>query len=300
MIEHIIIAQAESRLDKFLSETIVDLSRTQGASLAESGNCTVNDRPIGKNYKVKLGDVVKVTIPEPESIDILPENIPLDVHYEDDYVVVVNKPRGMVVHPAHGHHTGTLVNALMWHYNCQLSTVNCQLPTRPGIVHRIDKDTSGLLLVAKNDMAHLSLAKQLKEHSMLREYEAVVHGSVKQNGTVNAPIGRSVSDRKKMCVTDKNSREAVTHYEVIANYGNYTHIRVRLKTGRTHQIRVHMAYIGHSVAGDSVYGNGKPAFLNGQCLHAKKLGFAHPSSGEYVEFESELPGYFTEFLEGIE
>jgi len=243
-----------------------------------------------------------LNVPEPEPAVFLPENIPLNICHEDDSLIVVNKPKGMVVHPASGIYTGTLVNVLMFHCGGSLSGINGVI--RPGIVHRIDKDTSGLLVAAKNDAAHLSLAEQLKEHTMTREYEAVVHGRLKaETGTVNAPIGRSVSDRKKMCVTTKNAREAVTHYEVIGWYDSFTHLRLRLETGRTHQIRVHMAYIGHPVAGDFVYGNRKACKLSelfgldSQCLHARKLGFVHPKSGEYVEYNSELPEYFLKVLE---
>ncbi|MCL2071786.1 MAG: RluA family pseudouridine synthase [Oscillospiraceae bacterium] len=311
----------DKRLDKFLSENIEEMTRTRLTALIDRGDCTVYQwgelqnggiqrdggfvSPIkpAKNYKMKPGDEAKITVPvaEPAELDeALPENIPLDIVYEDSDVIVVNKPRGMVVHPSNGHQSGTLVNALMHHCKT-LSAVNCQLYHRPGIVHRLDKDTSGLIVIAKNDVAHLSLAEQLKNRTKVREYEAVVHGRVKQqSGEVNAPIGRSVSDRKKMCVTVKNSREAVTRYEVIADYGQFTHLRLKLCTGRTHQIRVHMAYMGHSVAGDAVYGNGKPQFLNGQCLHAVKLGFVHPGTGEYVEFESRLPEYFTDFLRNLQ
>jgi 23S rRNA pseudouridine1911/1915/1917 synthase len=276
------------RMDKYLSDIYEDLTRTRAAKLIESGNCTVNGVVVSsKKYIVTQGDEIAVNIPEPEPIDVLPEDIPLDIPYEDDDVIVVNKSRGMVVHPAPGHCTGTLVNALMWYCNCQLP--------RAGIVHRIDKDTSGLIAIAKNDRAHLSLSGQLKKRAVLREYEAVVHGQVKQPGTVDAPIGRSVSDRKKMCVTSKNSREAVTFYEIIENYNQFTHLQLKLHTGRTHQIRVHMAYIGHPVAGDSVYGRGK----GGQILHARKLGFVHPKTEKYIEVVSELPDYFTQFLKQL-
>ncbi|MCL2633577.1 MAG: RluA family pseudouridine synthase [Oscillospiraceae bacterium] len=282
------------RLDKWLSEN-ENISRNAAVALIESGNCTVNGIVItSKKYIVQENDDVILTIPEPEPINILAENIPLDIRYEDEELLIVCKPRGMVVHPAPGHCSGTLVNALMWHYDSQLY--------RAGIVHRIDKDTSGLLIIAKTDKSHTALSEQLAEHAILREYEAVVHGNVKQGGVINAPIGRSTSDRKKMCVVldkNRNSREAITHYEVVETYGNYSHLRIKLQTGRTHQIRVHMAYRGHPVAGDCTYGNSKPASLNGQCLHAKKLGFTHPKSGEYIEIDSELPEYFTEFLTEI-
>ncbi|MCL1832553.1 MAG: RluA family pseudouridine synthase, partial [Oscillospiraceae bacterium] len=247
---------------------------------------------------VRAGDVITVEIPAEKLADILPQDIPLDVRYEDDYVIIVNKPQGMVVHPAAGNFNGTLVNALMWRYADSLSGINGVI--RPGIVHRLDKDTSGLLVIAKNDTAHLALAEQFKARSVLKVYEAIVCGKVKADGVVNAPIGRSASDRKKMCVMSKgNSREAVTHYEVVAQYDKYTHIRVKLVTGRTHQIRVHMASIGHSIAGDTVYGKAL-SNLSGQCLHAKKLGFIHPQSGERMEIDSELPHYFVDFLSFLE
>lgn len=286
------------RIDKSLADmSDGELTRSFAAKLIDDGGCIVNGKAVAKNYKLKAGDSVSAVIPDPQETDILPENIPLDIVYEDVDLLVVNKPKGMVVHPAHGHYSGTLVNALMYHCGDSLSGINGEL--RPGIVHRIDMNTSGLLIVAKSDAAHKGLAEQIKAHSFSREYEAVVCGSVKENGTVNAPIGRSKTDRKKMCVTTENSREAVTHYSVIENCGNYTHLRLKLETGRTHQIRVHMAYIGHPVAGDDVYGNGKPASLCGQCLHAKHIGFVHPITGEWLEFESELPEYFTKFLKSL-
>ncbi len=289
--------ESGARLDKFVSEqTEGEITRSAVVKLIEDGNCTVNGKQVQKNYKLKAGDKVTVEIPEAVEVDILPENIPLDIVYEDNDLLVVNKPKGMVVHPAPGHYSGTLVNALMYHCKDSLSGINGEI--RPGIVHRIDKDTSGLLIVAKNDTAHKGLAEQIKEHSFTREYEAVVNGAVKEDGIVNAPIGRHKTDRKKMCVTTENSREAVTHYFVIERFTDSTHLRLRLETGRTHQIRVHMAYIGHSVAGDEVYGNGKPKSLMGQCLHAKKIGFVHPATKEYMEFDSELPEYFKKFLNG--
>ncbi|MGN0597684.1 MAG: RluA family pseudouridine synthase [Ruminiclostridium sp.] len=293
------IAEASGeRLDKFLAEAVGEaLTRTAAANYIESGAALVNGKTAAKNYKVKAGDNVVLEIPEAVEIDIQPENIPLDIVYEDKDLLVVNKPKGMVVHPAPGHYSGTLVNALMYHCKDSLSGINGEI--RPGIVHRIDKDTSGLLMVAKNDFAHQGLAAQIKEHSFTREYECVVNGAVKEDGTVNAPIGRHKTDRKKMCVTDLNSREAVTHYKVIENLGNYTHLKCILETGRTHQIRVHMSYMGHPIAGDEVYGNGKPKWLCGQCLHAKKIGFVHPSTGEYMEFDSDLPDYFNKFITSI-
>mgnify|MGYP002624909306 CR=1 FL=1 len=291
--------QSGERLDKFLSDSgETGLTRTAAARLIENGSCTVNGLNVQKNYKLREGDRVILNIPEPECVDILPENIPLEIVYEDNDLLVVNKPKGMVVHPAAGHFSGTPDIALMHHCGESLSGINGEI--RPGIVHRIDKDTSGLLIVAKNDFAHRGLAEQIKVHSFTREYEAVVTGGIKEDGTVNAPIGRSKADRKKMCVTNENSKEAVTHYHILGNLSGYTHLRLRLETGRTHQIRVHMAYIGHPVAGDEVYGNGKPKWLCGQCLHARKIGFIHPVSGEYMEFESELPEYFVKFLKSIE
>lgn len=290
--------QGYERLDKFISENMsAELTRTAAARLIEDGSCTVNGKTVQKNYKLRVGDRISLIIPEPEAVDILPENIPLEIVYEDNDLLVVNKPKGMVVHPAAGHSSGTLVNALMYRCGDSLSGINGEI--RPGIVHRIDKATSGLLIVAKNDFAHNGLAEQIRVHSFTREYEAVVTGTIKEDGTVNAPIGRHKIDRKKMCVTNENSKQAVTHYHVLENMAGYTHLRLRLETGRTHQIRVHMAYIGHPVAGDEVYGNGKPKSLGGQCLHARKIGFVHPVSGEYMEFESELPEYFTKFLKSI-
>lgn len=283
------------RIDKAVSEN-TRLTRSSAQKLIEQNAVLVNDAPVKANYKVKLNDTVKVNVPELKSIETTPENIPLEIVYEDDWLLVVNKPKGMVVHPAAGNYSGTLVNALLYHCKDSLSGINGEI--RPGIVHRIDKNTSGLLIVAKNDAAHIKLAQQIKEHSFTREYEAVVHGKFKnEKGTVDLPIGRHNTDRKKMAVTNKNSRNAVTHYEVIKQYEKYTHIKLRLETGRTHQIRVHMAYIGHPVAGDDVYGKkNTDKELCGQCLHAKKIGFIHPKTGEYMEFDSELPEYFRNFL----
>lgn len=292
-----IYGDGENRLDKLISDNS-ELSRSAAAKLIERGLVTVNGKNADKKTVLKIGEIAVVEIPEPEARDILPENIPLDIVYEDDDLLVVNKPKGMVVHPAAGHFSGTLVNALMFHCKDSLSGINGEI--RPGIVHRIDKDTSGLLIVAKNDFAHIGLSEQIKAHSFTREYQTVVCGNIKQDGTVNAPIGRHKLDRKKMCVTAENSREAVTHYFVLENFAGYTHLRVQLETGRTHQIRVHLSYIGHPVAGDEVYGNGKPKWLGGQCLHAKKIGFVHPRTGEYLEFDSELPDYFKKFLKEIE
>lgn len=288
------------RLDKVLAERLPDLTRTAIQRLLEEELVLINGKPAAKNRKGRAGDSVAVRIPDPEPLCLQAENVPLDIVYEDDDLLVVNKPQGMVVHPAPGNYQGTLVNALLAHCGTSLSGINGVI--RPGIVHRIDKDTSGLLMVAKNDFAHQGLARQIKEHSFRREYEAVVAGRMKQeSGVVNAPIGRHPIDRKKMAVTEKNSKEAVTYFRVIAEYPGYTHIRLRLETGRTHQIRVHMAYLGHPVAGDPVYGPQKPDLgLKGQCLHARLIGFVHPRDGRYLEFESPLPDYFARFLIKLE
>ena len=293
------VATAGERLDAFVSENSL-VSRSRAVKLIEEENVTVNEKIVTKNYKLKIGDVVKVIIPEAIPVQIKAENIPLDIVYEDEHLLVVNKPKGMVVHPAAGNWEGTLVNALMYHCADSLSGINGVM--RPGIVHRIDKDTSGLLMVAKNDEAHNFLAEQIKEHSFYREYEAIVYGDIKTDkGRIDAPIGRHPVNRKQMTVTDKNSKQAVTHFEVIQRLNGFTHIKCRLETGRTHQIRVHMSYIGHSVAGDEVYGPRKVIKeLNGQCLHAKKLGFIHPKTREYMEFNSDLPDYFTKFKKGLE
>lgn len=297
MTEHKLICNENGiRLDKFISVADVGLSRSAAVNLIENSGVTVNKKQVDKKYKLSDGDIVVLQIPDPVPYEAKAENIPLDIVYEDDYLLVVNKPKGMVVHPAVGNYEGTLVNALLYHCGDSLSGINGVL--RPGIVHRIDKDTSGLLIVAKNDFAHAHLAKQIKDHSFTREYEAVVFGNLKDDeGTVDAPIGRNPNDRKKMCVTAKNSKNAVTHYSVIRRYKGYTHIKCILETGRTHQIRVHMSYLGHPVAGDTVYGvkNEKVSFV-GQCLHARKIGFIHPKTEEYLEFSSQLPDYFTEFL----
>lgn len=287
------------RIDKYITASVEDITRSAVQNLINEGNVSVNDKRIDKNYKLRKGDVIAVNIPDPVELNIVAENIPLDIVYEDADLLVVNKPKGMVVHPAAGNYTGTLVNALMYHCGDSLSGINGIL--RPGIVHRIDKDTSGLLIVAKSDKAHKGLAEQIKQHSFTREYEAVVIGNIRDDvGKIDAPIGRHPIDRKKMTVTDKNSKNAVTHYTVINRFSGFTHLRLRLETGRTHQIRVHMAYLGHPVAGDTVYGASKDKYsLGGQCLHARKIGFIHPITGEYMEFTSDLPQYFKEFLKKI-
>lgn len=285
------------RLDKWLAAEDIGLTRTALQNLIESGNIIVNGKPVQKNYKQRSGDRIEVNIPEPEPLRVDAENIPLDIVYEDSSLLVVNKPKGMVVHPAPGNYTGTLVNALLYHCGDSLSGINGII--RPGIVHRIDKNTSGLLIVAKNDTAHAGLSEQIKAHSFTREYEAVACGRFREEqGSIDAPIGRHHTDRKKMCVTDRNSKNAVTHYRVIEQFDKYAHLRLRLETGRTHQIRVHLSYIGHPVLGDDVYG--KPfKGIDGQCLHAKKIGFVHPITGEYMEFDSELPDYFKEILRKV-
>ena len=284
------------RLDRFLSQSVPDLTRSAAEKWIAQGLAAKDGRPLEKSYRCAEGDVIEVHIPDPVPLRVEPEEVPLDIAYEDGDLLVVNKPRGMVVHPAAGHADGTLVNALLAHCGDSLSGINGVL--RPGILHRIDKDTSGLLIVAKNDFAHRSLAAQIKEHSFTRIYEAVVHGTVRDDGgTVDAPIGRHPTDRKKMAVTDRNSKNAVTHYQVVARYRGFTHVRLKLETGRTHQIRVHMAYLGHPVAGDPVYGPRRPVpGLNGQCLHARVIGFRHPRDGRYLEITSDLPAYFTDFL----
>ncbi len=300
MTEHTLVCEESSiRIDKFVSDNISDLSRSSAVNLIEKGSITVNGKAVNKNYKLKSGDSVCVCIPNPVEYEAKAENIPLDIVYEDEYLLVVNKPKGMVVHPAAGNYDGTLVNALLYHCKDSLSGINGVM--RPGIVHRIDKDTSGLLIVAKNDFAHTHLAQQIKEHSFTREYQTIVFGNLKDDcGTVDAPIGRNPNDRKKMCVISKNSKNAVTHFSVIERYKGYTHLKCRLETGRTHQIRVHMAYIGHPVSGDMVYGVKKEKVdFVGQCLHAGKIGFIHPKTEEYMEFTSQLPEYFSNYLEKL-
>ena len=287
-----------SRIDVIVAE-IADVTRSFAAKLIADGNVFLNLLEASKNTKVKTGDCVKIIVPDPVEDKVEPQNIPLDIIYEDNDLLVVNKSKGMVVHPAAGQRENTLVSALLYHCGNSLSGIGGVV--RPGIVHRIDKNTSGLLIVAKNDNAHNFLAAQIKEHSFTREYEAVVYGNVKKDsGTVNAPIGRHPTKRKQMAVTPIASRDATTHYRVISRLNGFTHIALRLETGRTHQIRVHMSYIGHAVAGDEVYGPRKVIKkLGGQCLHARKIGFIHPTTKEYMEFTSELPEYFTTFLEEI-
>lgn len=287
---------AGERLDKWISTQVEGVSRSAAQKFCEEGLVEAAGKALSKNYKLRGGEALCLTIPDPVELDVTPEDIPLDIVYEDASLLVVNKPKGMVVHPAYGNLNHTLVNALLYHCKGQLSGINGVI--RPGIVHRIDKDTSGLLVVAKDDQAHSSLAAQIKEHSFDRFYHAVVYGNLKEDsGTVHQPIGRHPTDRKKMAVTDKNSRDAVTHFEVVERYQGFTHVRLKLETGRTHQIRVHMAYIGHPVAGDPVYGPRKViSSLEGQCLHAKTIAFLHPKTGELLSFDSPLPGYFTRFL----
>ena len=287
---------AGTRVDKLLADSMDGFTRSGIQHLLSEGNVTCGAKPITKNYKCREGDEIRVFVPDAKPLDVEAQDIPLDIVYEDEYLLVVNKPKGMVVHPANGNYDGTLVNALMHHCGDSLSGINGVI--RPGIVHRIDKDTSGLLIVAKTDAAHIGLAEQIKEHSFTRAYEAVVYGNIKDDeGTICQPIGRNPKDRKKMAVVYTNSKPATTHYKVLRRFGNFTHIRCVLETGRTHQIRVHMAFIGHPIAGDSVYGPKKVITeLNGQCLHAKQIGFVHPITKEYMEFESDLPEYFTKFL----
>lgn len=287
------------RIDRFLSKDLENLSRSYLQKLLKDGDIIVNGKVVKANYKVSQGDEIQVSIPEPETPDILPENIPLDILYEDDDILVVNKPKGMVVHPAPGHYSHTLVNAVMYHCGERLSGINGVL--RPGIVHRIDMDTTGSLLICKNDHAHQILAEELKEHSITRRYHAIVHGNIKEDtGTVNAPIGRHPVDRKKMSTKAPNGRHAVTHYKVLERFGDYTYIECELETGRTHQIRVHMSSIGHPILGDTVYGPTKcPYKLQGQTLHAKILGITHPTTGEYMEFDAPLPEYFSDLLQRL-
>lgn len=289
---------AGDRIDRLLAEQFEGLSRSFLQKLFKSGDVSVNGRTVKPSYKAAAGDAVSLMVPEAIEPEILPEDIPLDILYEDHDVILVNKPKGMVVHPAAGHYSGTLVNALMYHCKDDLSGINGVL--RPGIVHRIDMDTTGVIIACKNDLAHASIADQLKEHTITRRYEAIVHGVLKSDsGTVDAPIARNPKDRKKMCVAarDSDGKRAVTHYRVLNRFKNYTHIECRLETGRTHQIRVHMAYIGYPLLGDVLYDSAKcPYKLQGQTLHAGVLGFIHPRTGEYMEFSAPRPAYFEKLL----
>ena len=287
---------AGDRIDKFISGQCEELSRSYIQKLLKSGEVYVGQKAVKPSYKVTEGDMISFEVPEAVELEIVPEDIPLDIVYEDHDVILVNKPKGMVVHPAAGHYTGTLVNALMFHCKDDLSGINGVL--RPGIVHRIDMDTTGILIVCKNDLSHTSIAEQLKEHSITRRYQAIVHGVLKDDeGTIDAPVGRHPQDRKKMCINHQNGKHAVTHYRVLNRFKNFTHIECRLETGRTHQIRVHMASLNHPLLGDAVYGPAKcPYKLQGQTLHAGILGFVHPRTGEYMEFEAPLPEYFQKLL----
>lgn len=291
------IEKGGERIDKYLSEQLEDMTRSHIQKLIKENMVRVNGMAVKSNFKLSASDQIEVEIPELKEPDILPENIPLDILYEDQDILVVNKPKGMVVHPAPGHYTGTLVNAIMYHCKDNLSGINGVL--RPGIVHRIDMDTTGSLLICKNDRAHQTLAEQLKEHSITRKYHAIVHGRLKEDeGTIDKPIGRHPIDRKKMSVHCTNGREAITHYRVLKRFQQFTYIECQLETGRTHQIRVHMSSIGHPILGDQIYGPAKcPYKLQGQTLHAKVLGITHPITGEYMEFDAPLPDYFQALLE---
>lgn len=286
------------RVDTYIVDEITDISRSSVQKLIVKGNVTVNDKVVKQNYKVRIGDIIKITIPDPVQLDVKPEDIDIDIFYEDDDVAIVNKPQGLVVHPAPGNTEGTLVNALLFKLN-KLSSINGVI--RPGIVHRIDKNTSGLLMIAKNDKAHNCLSKQLKDHTVNRIYYALVEGIIiEDKGKIDASIGRSQKDRKKMAVTSKNSKRAVTNFEIIERFKKFTYVKLKLETGRTHQIRVHMKYIGHPVVGDTIYGYKNAKFgLKGQLLHAKTIGFVHPRTREYIEFNSELPKYFDDILNNI-
>ena len=286
----------QMRLDKYLAEQFPEQTRSYLQKLIKDGEVTVNGKNVKTGYQLSKGDEVSVNIPEPKELDVEPQKMDLDIVYEDDDVILVNKPKGMVVHPAPGHTTDTLVNGLLYHCKDNLSGINGV--ARPGIVHRIDRDTTGILIVCKNDMSHNSIAAQLKEHSINRRYRALVQGNLKDDtGTVEGPIGRHPIDRKKMAINEKNGKPAVTHYTVLERFGNYTLIECKLETGRTHQIRVHMTSIGHPLVGDEVYGPAKCPFkLQGQCLHAMVLGFVHPRTEEYMEFSADLPKYFKDLL----
>lgn len=285
------------RIDKCISNYVETLSRSYIQKIIKEGKAYINDEPVKSNYKVRVDDKVQFTIPDCEEPDILPQDIPLDIIYEDKDVLIVNKPKNMVVHPAPGHYEGTLVNAIMYHCHNDLSGINGVL--RPGIVHRIDKDTTGSLIICKNDEAHRKIAEQLKEHSITRKYRAIVYGRISNDeGVVDAPIGRHPTDRKKMAINERNGKPAITHYKVLERFEKYTYIECQLETGRTHQIRVHMTSIGHPLLGDEVYGNAKCPFkLEGQTLHAMTIGFIHPSTNQYVEYEAPLPDYFERLLQ---
>ena len=289
----------QMRLDKYLAEQFPEQTRSYLQKLIKEGQVLVNGKTVKSGYQLSKGDEVSVTIPEPKELDVEPQKMDLDIVYEDEDVILINKPKGMVVHPASGHTTDTLVNGLLYHCKDNLSGINGV--ARPGIVHRIDRDTTGILIVCKNDMAHNSIAAQLKEHSINRRYRALVHGNLKEDtGTVEGPIGRHPVDRKKMAINERNGKPAVTHYTVLERFGNYTLIECKLETGRTHQIRVHMTSIGHPLVGDEVYGPAKCPFkLQGQCLHAMVLGFVHPRTGEYMEFSADLPEYFEDLLKKL-
>lgn len=284
------------RIDKYLSDKLPEYSRSFIQKLIKENQLNVNDKAIKSNYKLRQGDIVKIIIPETEELTIQPENIPLDILYEDDDVLLVNKPQGMVVHPAPGHYTGTLVNALMYHCKDNLSKINGDM--RPGIVHRIDKDTSGVLIVCKNNVSHEDIAKQLKDHSITRKYNAIVYNNIKNDkGVIDKPIGRHPVNRKQMAVNPVNGKEAITHYRVLERINQYTYVELQLETGRTHQIRVHMTSVNHPLLGDPVYGPRNDRFkLKGQVLHARVLGFVHPRTKEYMEFQAPLPNYFTGIL----
>lgn len=301
MTQHELVFPAEAegmRLDKWIATLGIGLTRCAVQGLIVSGNVTVDGNTVPKNCRPKPGATIHVNVPPPEEVEVVPQDIPLDIVYEDDDLLVVNKPKGMVVHPAVGNYDETLVNALLYHCKDSLSGINGVI--RPGIVHRIDKNTTGLLIVAKNDAAHQGLAEQIKAHSFTREYEAIAVGHFPEpTGTIDAPIGRSTANRKKMCVTDKNAKPAVTHYEVLRQFAGAAHLKLRLETGRTHQIRVHLAYIGHPVYGDNVYGKAVRG-TQGQCLHARKIGFVHPVTGAYLEFTAPPPPYFQKLLEKME
>jgi len=301
MIRHELIFPEDAgtiRLDKWIAGQDLGLTRCAVQGLIATGNVTSDGKAIPKNFRPKAGAKIEILIPSPKEIQVIPQEIPLDIVYEDEDLLVVNKPKGMVVHPAAGNYDETLVNALLFHCKGSLSGINGVI--RPGIVHRIDKNTSGLLIIAKNDMAHQGLAEQIKAHSFTREYEAIAVGNFPEStGIINAPIGRDSIDRKKMCVTEKNSKSAVTHYEILKQYNGFAYLKLILETGRTHQIRVHLSYIGHPVYGDDVYGKAVKG-IQGQCLHARKIGFIHPRTGEYLEFERPAPEYFQKLLNKFE